>query len=310
MLVAAGLLVGSLVLAGRRGLFGKAAGAVATAPPPFAPTTTREWFRVTCEAVSEFNDDRIPVVAAGITFFVLLALFPAMGAFVAVYGLFGDMSGAFRLLRELQGVLPDGAVSFLTDQITWIYKARQPSLGGAFFLGLAISIWSANSGVKALVGGLNVAYESQEKRNFLKLTLLSIGLTAGGLGIPLLLLIAASGLPEMFGLRLAVATPLVGLVKWPLTALVVCGALSVLYRYGPCRAKATWRWLTPGGLIASVAWLTMTLAYSAYVLHFGHFNRSYGPLGALIGFMIWMWLGLIVVLFGAELNAAIERKPG
>ena len=206
-------------------------------------------------------------------------------------------------------MLPDGAVTFITEQVTRIAKGRHDQLGATFFVGLAISVWSCNSAVKALVDGLNVAYEAKEKRGFIKLSLLTLALTAGALGLTVLLFVAASRLPELLAPERAVLTPLVGIAKWPLTAIVVGAALSILYRYGPCRARATWRWLTPGGLIAAVAWLGMTVCYSAYVLQFGHFDRNYGPLGALIGFMIWMWLSLNVVLFGAELNAQLEQRP-
>ena len=275
----------------------------------WGPDNPAAWLGLIRRTVAEFTEDRIPVIAAGVTFFALLALFPAMAAFVALYGLFGDMSDAYKLLHVLRGVLPDGAVSVISDQVARIYQARHEQLGPAFFIGLAISFWSSHSGVKALVDGLNVAYESREKRGFIKLSLISLALTAGAIVLPVLLLVAASRLPELLWPGHAAAVPFIGYAKWPATVLVVGLALSVLYRYGPCRARATWRWLTPGGLFAAVAWLAMTFGYSTYVLQFGHFDRNYGPLGALIGFMTWMWLGLIVVFFGAELNAEIEHQP-
>ena len=289
----------------------RAQGRSAPQRPPagllWGPDNPAAWLKLIRRTVAEFNEDRIPVIAAGVTFFALLALFPAVAAFVALYGLFGDMSDAYKLLHVLRGVLPDGAVTVISDQVARIYQARHEQLGAAFFIGLAISFWSSHSGVKALVDGLNIAYESKEKRSFIKLSLLSLALTAGAIGLPVLLLIAASRLPELLWPGHTAAIPFIGLAKWPVTVLVVGTALSVLYRYGPCRARATWRWLTPGGLFAAVAWLAMTFGFSSYVLHFGHYDRNYGPLGALIGFMTWMWLGLIVVLFGAELNAEIEH---
>ena len=274
------------------------------------PTGAWTWFGVLQRTLDEFNDDHIPVAAAGVTFFALLALFPAIGAFVAVYGLFGDMGDALRLLRALQGVFPDGAVTFISEEVTRIAQTRHSQLGATFFVGLAISIWSSNSAVKALLESLNLAYEARERRGFVKLSLLSLTLTAGGLGVTILLLVAATRLPELVWGLPAGSAPLIHLAKWPLAVAIAVVALSVLYRYGPCRPRASWRWLTPGGLVAGVAWLAMTLAFSTYVLHFGHFDRTYGPLGALIAFMIWMWLGLIVVLFGAELNAEIDRGVG
>lgn len=253
-----------------------------------------------------FTSDQIPAVAAGVTFFCMLALFPALSAFVSLYGLFGDVGAARREVEGLYGLLPDGAISVLTDQLDRLGRADHGGLGVAFSVSLVASLWSSNAGVKALMAGLNDAYEATEHRNFISLNLRSLGFTVG---LVLLAVLAASAVVAapatlaLFGLgRLAGAAAL----RWPLVLLVVMALVSLLYRYGPCRPRSRWRWLTPGGALAAVAWLCMSLGFSWYVANFGHYDRTYGSLGAIVGFLTWIWLSTMVVLYGAELNAELE----
>ena len=266
------------------------------------------WRQILGRTFKAFNADQIPAVAAGAAFFILLALFPAIGAFVSLYGLFGDVGAAQRQLAAMSGLLPDGAISVIGDQIARLIAIDHGKLGLTFVIGLLVSIWSANAGVKALISGLNTAYESPERRGFIALNLLSLAFTFGAVILAVAMtaaMVAAPAILTALGLGRLVA--LTGL-RWPILLLVTLGVLSVFYRFAPCRRQAHWRWITPGGLAAAVAWMAMSLLFSWYVGNFGHYNRTYGSLGAVVGFMTWIWLSVTVLLFGAELNSEIEKQ--
>jgi membrane protein len=266
------------------------------------------WKQIVMRTWREFNEDRIPAVAAGATFYGLLALFPALGAFVSLYGLFADVDEARRQVASLRGVLPEGAVAVLGDQMTRLAAAPHAGLGATFLTGLLLSIWSSNAGIKAVIAGLNVAYEEHEQRDFLRLNLISLGFTAGAVGFALITTAGIATAPNILdGLGLS-GLESISLLRWPVLLLIVTGMLSLLYRYGPSRARARWAWITPGGAFAAIGWLGMSVGYSLYVGNFGHFDRTYGSLGAVVGFMTWIWLSLIVVLLGAELNSELEQQ--
>jgi membrane protein len=281
-----------------------------------APPTTmaaRDWRSVVWRAWTEFNDDHIPAVAAGATFFGLLALFPALGVFVSLYGLFADVETARLHVLTLRGVLPDGAISVLSDQMTRLAATPHARLGLTFLISFVLSVWSANAGVKSLIAGLNIAYDEKERRGFLALNGISLAFTLGGVALAAL----AAALPGWLGKIGLQGSPLIEALRWPLFLASIVAMLSVLYRYAPCRAHPRGRWITPGSLFAAVAWLAMSLLFSLYVANFGTYDKTYGSLGAIVGFMTWIWLSLTVVLLGAELNAELElggsataRRPG
>jgi membrane protein len=279
--------------------------ALPTSPLKIGPAG---WRQVVVRTVKAFNADQIPAMAAGVTFFVLLALFPAIGAFVSLYGLFGDVASAQRQLAEMTGFLPDGAIAVIGDQITRLIAIDHGKLGLTFVIGLAVSVWSANAGVKALISGLNAAYEKREARGFVALNLLSLSFTFGAVVFAVAAATAAVAAPAVLAaMGLEGLESLTGL-RWPILLAAMVALLSALYRFGACRHPVRWRWITPGGLAAALAWLAMSLAFSWYVGHFGNYNRTYGSLGAVIGFMTWIWLSVTVVLFGAELNSEVEKQ--
>ena len=268
----------------------------------------RDWRPILLRTVREFSDDQIPAVAAGVTFFGLLSLFPALGAFASLYGLFADVGDARRQIASLAGLLPGGALTVIGDQMTRLAGADHGRLGLAFLISLILSLWASNAGIKALIAGLNVAYEEKERRRFIGLNLVTLSFTVGAIAFTVLAMAAVAAVPQT--LSLLGIPGLIGLsvLRWPAMLLVMIGLLSLLYRYGPCREHARWRWISPGSVAASIGWMAMSLGFSWYVANFGHYDRTYGSLGAIVGFMTWIWLSLIVVLFGAELNAEIESQ--
>ena len=279
-------------------------------PPRGSPADIgpRGWRAVLKRTLGEFNEDRIPAVAAGSTFFALLALFPALGVFVSLYGLVGDLGGAGREIAQFRGVLPQGGVEVLSEQVARLSLVSHASLGLTFMVSLLLSVWSANAGMKGLIAGLNVAYEARERRNFFELNLLSLAFTAAAIAFAVVSMATIAAAPEVLarlGLQAAAGA---SVLRWPALLLVAAVALSVLYRFAPCRRGARWRWITPGGALAALAWMAMSVAFSFYVGRFGRYDVTYGSLGAIVGFMTWIWLSLIVVLLGAELNSEIEHE--
>jgi len=249
-------------------------------------------------------------VAAGVTYYALLAIFPAIAALVSIYGLFADPVTIQQHLQTLSGVLPGGALEIVGEQVKRIASQGGGALGFGFVVGLLISLWSANAGMKAVFDALNIVYDEEEKRSFIRLNLQSLAFTIGAL---LLVLIALAGivvLPIVLNfVGLAGKTEwLISLARWPALLVVIVLALAVLYRYGPSRDEAEWKWVTPGGLVAAVLWLAGSMLFSWYVSNFGSYNETYGSLGAVIGFMTWIWLSSVVVLLGAEINAETEHQ--
>lgn len=267
----------------------------------------RGWRDILWRTWQEFNKDRITTVAGGVTFFVLLAGFPGLAAFVSLYGIFADVHDAQKQIMLLAGVAPREMVVFIGKQMILISAARPATLSATFLLGLLLSVWSANSGMKALINGLNVAYEETERRTYLQLTLQSLVFTLGGVAYLAVCIGALVAIPFMLPFVRADA-PWLDLIRWPLLLVLSMALLAVIYRFGPSRQHARWRWVTPGGAVASVLWLGASFAYSWYLSNFAHYDRTYGSFGAAAGAMTWMWMSTIIVLFGAELNAEIEHQ--
>ncbi len=253
-------------------------------------------------ALRESLRDDISTAAAGVTFYALLAFFPVVGAFVSLYGLFADIAAAREHLAYLSGVLPEGVLRFVGDEMIRAASMHPSKLSLAFGLGLVLSIVSANAGVQALIGGLNLAYEQKETRGFLAYYLLSLSITVGALAIfigAFVILVVIPKVSWLFGSNL---------LRWPLLWTGTAAALSGIYRYGPNRGTRPKRYVLPGSLTASTLWLFVSLAFTWYVANFAQYDLTYGSLGAMVGFMMWIWLGQVVVLFGAELNAEVERQ--
>ena len=268
------------------------------------------WKDILWRVYEEINNDRILAVAAGVTFYGLLALFPAIAALVSIYGLFAEPATIQDHLNLLSGVLPGGALEVISEQVKRITSKGGGALGFAFFSGLAISLWSANAGMKAVFDALNVAYNEEERRGFIALNLRSLVLT---LGMMLFILVAVGAivvipiLLNLMGLG-RVAEWIIWIARWPVLLGAIMLLLAVLYRYGPSRDTAQWRWISAGSIVAAVVWVVASMLFSWYVANFGSYNETYGSLGAVIGFMTWMWLSTTIVLVGAELNAEIEHQ--
>jgi len=268
------------------------------------------WKTILWRIYERSNDDRLLATAAGVVFFGLLAVFPAVTALVSSYGLFTDPATIGANLQTLALMLPEGSFQIVQDQIARVLAKGPAALGGTFLFGLALALWSANAGVKAIIDALNVVHEVRETRSFIRLNLLSLALTAGGIAALLLMVSAVVAFPLAFN-HIGLSPEgrfILGLARWPLLFVILLVALSVLYRFGPDRPAARWEWTRAGTLAAALLWIAGSAALSWYLSNFGNYNATYGSLGAAIGLMMWMWMSATVVLFGAELNSEIERQ--
>lgn len=270
--------------------------------------TRKAWVDVLWRVYKAFGGDRLGATAAGVAFYVVLGVFPGISAFVSLYGLFFDPAGAREQLRFFYGVLPPDALQILGDQMTRIAGAPSPGLSLAFVFSLALALWSANGAVKALFGGLNVAYHETEKRGFIRVNLISMAFTVGGILFILTVVSAVIVAPLLLSLFGVEGADVFSVLRWPVLLAVNILVLALVYRYGPSRATPRWRWVSWGSVAAAFSWLAASAAFSWYITSFGNYQATYGSLGAFAAFMIWTWLSVLIVLLGAELNASLEHQ--
>jgi len=270
----------------------------------------RGWGDILRRVYNNIQKDRVITIAAGVTFFSLLAIFPAIAALVAIYGLFADPATISSNLDSLSGLLPGGAIDVIRDQMTRIASHGKGTLGLAFAIGLLVSLWSANAGIKSVFDALNLVYNEEEKRGFIRLNLMSLTFTVAAIMFGLFGIAAIVVLPIALNyIGLGSATDLIlKVARWPILFLLVALALTFIYRYGPSRSKPKWRWITWGSAFAALAWIVGSVLFSWYAANFASYNQTYGSLGAAVGLMIWLWLSAIVILVGGELDAEMEHQ--
>ena len=269
------------------------------------------WKDVALRTWRESSKDNVGLVAAGVAFYGFLALVPLLGAVVLTYGLVAEPQTVIDHARSLTAVLPTDVAVLIADQLLGVVQTSGEKKGLGLLLALAIALWGARNAAGSIVTALNIAYEEEEKRGFLKVTLLSLAMTAAAVVMALLTIGAATVLGFLH--HLLPGSGPVALVAWKvlsyaLLAAAAAAAIASLYRYGPSREKARWTWITPGSAFASIAWLLLTLGFGFYVSNFGNYNATYGSLGAVVVLLTWMYLSSYVLLFGAELNSELEHQ--
>jgi membrane protein len=270
----------------------------------------RGWGQIVRRVARELSADRLSLVAAGVSFYGLLAIFPAIAAFVTLYGLIADPASVGRQLEPLRELVPAAAYDILAGQLHAVASGRQASLSFGLLLSLALTLWSAMAGIKTMIVALNIAYEEEERRSFVRLNLLALLFTVGGMVFMMLSLFAIAAVPAIVGF-LAIPEPLAALllwVRWLVMALLAVVALMLIYRFGPSRRPARWRWVLPGAVLASVLLVAGSVAFSFYVANFADYNATFGSLGAVVILLMWFFLSGYAVALGAELNAELERQ--
>jgi membrane protein len=270
----------------------------------------RGWKDVVVRVFRQMKEDDVPLLAAGVAFFALLALVPSLVAMVSVYGLVADPADIERNIEDVLRAAPSEVRELMSSQLSAIVESEPSGLRVGAVVGLLVALWSASSGVKHLIGAVNLAYDESEGRGFFKLRGLALALTVGGI---LLLVVAVAGLvvvPNALdesgtegGARLALL-----IVRWPLFAAVALMALAVIYRWAPDRESPRWRWVSPGAVMATIVWVIASVGFSIYTANFSNYNETYGALGAIVVVMLWLFITAYVIIAGAELNAELERQ--
>lgn len=270
----------------------------------------RGWKDVLIRVKDDLSKNRVVAVAAGIAFYALLAIFPAIAALVALYGLFANPATVGQHLDTLGSFIPGSGMDLIRNQIDHVIAQGNQTLGLTFIIGLAASLWSSNAGTKALFDALNVVYEERERRNFFRLNAASLLFTFASIIFLLTAIGALVVLPAVLGFigLGGIAETLLKLLRWPLLFGAIVLALAFVYRYGPSREKPQWRWVTPGSVAAALIWIAASILFSWYAESFGNYNKTYGSLGAVIIFMTWIWISALAVLIGAELDAEMEHQ--
>ncbi len=267
------------------------------------------WLDIVWRIKGKIRDDSLSIVAAGVAFYGFLASIPALGAVIALYAYIAEPGEVQAHIAGLSDVLPAEVVPLLQEQAMRMAEQENKAGWGAL-VALLFALWGSARGVKALIMGLNVAYGEPERRGFVKLNAFALLLTFGGVigGLLLFVLVAIfPGVLQFVGLG-AVATTLLQLIRWPFLLVVFLAGLAFIYRYGPCRSDAKWRWASPGALVSTALWAIGSVGFSLYVSYFGNYDKTYGALGAVVIFLMWLFVSAFVILIGAELNREMERQ--
>ncbi|HVY15252.1 MAG TPA: YihY/virulence factor BrkB family protein [Rhodopila sp.] len=288
------------------------AGTLAARPgSPTSPwrISPRGWFRIMKRSWTQVNDNNIFLAAGGVTYAILVALFPGLAALVSIYGLLLDPVQVERQVAALARILPPDSAAMIGSELHQLVTTSANALSISAALALLLALWSASRGMSGMINALDLAYGEKETRGFVRLNLIAIALT-------LFVLIGGTVTIALVGV-LPVVVKAVGLgsftswvlliVQWPLLIGVVLAGLAVLYYYGPDRKSAQWRWISPGALIATVLWLIGSLGFSIYVSHFSSYDKTYGSLGGVVVMLTWLWLSSFVALFGAVIDSEVER---
>lgn len=268
------------------------------------------WKDILWRLYQAINEDRILLTSAGTTFYLLLSLVPTLSAFVSLYGLFNDPSSVLRQVELLAGVVPPGVLEVLRDQLTRLASQSNGTLSLTLIVSLSIAIWSASAGVKAMFEAMNIAYHEREDRSFLVLNRVALLFTIGGSVAALLVTAVILGLPAALSIfSIGTGTEwAIRVAAYAVMLVVLSLGIAALYRWGPSREQAKWRWITPGTGLSVFALDVMSVLFSWYVANFSDDNAAYGSLGAVIGLMVWLWISVTIVVVGAELNSEIEHQ--
>ena len=253
-------------------------------------------------------DDNVLVIAAGVAFFGLLAIFPAVTALILIAGYALNPEDVAAELDELAALLPENAATIIQDQVVQVTGGSDGTTGLLSILSLLLAIYGATRGVKTLMAGINVAYGEKERRGFVRLNLTAYVLTAVlifGVLVSLAMMIGTPAALAFVGVSQNVGF-LVLAAQFILLAIMSVGGLSFLYRYAPSRRAAKWRWILPGSVLATLLWMLGTMGFSVYAQNFATYNETYGALGGVIILLTWMWLSAFIILLGAEVNAELE----
>lgn len=268
------------------------------------------WKDIAWRVWQQVFEDRITLVAAGAAFYLLLALFPTLAAFVSIYGFVADPVTVADHVAFLGGLMPGAGLDLIRGQLQNLASQDNDAAGIGFIVAILAAFWSANNGVKTLFEALNIAYEEREKRSFIRLNLVAFTFTLGAIGIAIAMIVAVGVVPAALALLKVedLSGTVIALLRWPVLLILVAAGISLLYRFGPSRERAKWRWITWGGGLATLVWIAASAGFSYYLQNFADYNATYGSLGAVVGLMLWIWISVVILIVGAEVNAEMEHQ--
>ena len=270
----------------------------------------RGWWQVVRRALKESSADNVSILAGGVAYFAFLAVFPAIIAALNLYGLVADPATVAAQVRDLASALPQEAQPIVADQLQSVASTSRGALGLGFVISLLAALWSASSGIMNLIKAVNLAYDEEESRGFLRLRGIALLLTLGGIVFVLLTLALIAGVPVVLqALPLGLLGRLIAeAVRWVLLLAVIVVGLAVIYRVAPDRDAPRFAWVSTGSLVAALLWIAGSILFSLYVNNFGSYNKTYGALAGAVILMLWLYLTSYIVLLGAEINAESERQ--
>jgi membrane protein len=267
------------------------------------------WRDILWRTKEAMKEDNLSIVAAGVAFYIFLGIIPALGALISTWGLMADPATIQRQVESMAGFLPQDAINILGEQMT---RIAQESTGASFAaaLGILLALWSGAKAMKTVMLALNITYEEEETRGFIRLNLTALALTLAGIVgfmVAVGVIVALPIVLDKVGLGEA-AKVAVSVLRWPLLATFAIFGLSILYRYAPDRDAAQWRWVSWGAVVATTLWLLVSAGFSFYVSNFGNYNKTYGSMGAVVVLLLWFLITAYVALLGAELNSEMEHQ--
>jgi membrane protein len=268
------------------------------------------WKDTLARTSRQLKADQVPVLAAGVAFFALLAIAPSLVALVSIYGMVADPADVERHVSDVMGAAPEGARQLVSEQLDAAVERSGAAAGLGAAAALLVALWSASAGVKHLMGALNAVYDEDETRGFLKLRGLALAFTVGAVLFVVVAFATVALLPGLLAdTALGDATRVaINVLRFPAIAVAMMVALAVVYRFAPDRDDPRWRWASPGAVVAAVLWLVGSALFSIYTASFGSYDDTYGSLGGVVVAMLWLFLTAFVVLLGAELNVELERQ--
>ncbi|QYO79127.1 YihY/virulence factor BrkB family protein [Devosia salina] len=282
---------------------GRAADAPGQIPQP-------GWKDIGWRLFQSIGRDRVLFTSAAVSFYILLALVPTLNAFVSIYGLFNDATSVLDHVDLLAGVVPPGALGVVRDQLTRLAEQSRGGLGLSLLFSIGVALWGSSAGVKAMFEAMNIAYHEQENRSFIAFNGLALLFALAGAIAALLVIAVLLVVPSLVAF-----TPwsegmgwTARLAAYAAMVLVLWVGVAALYRWGPSREQAKWRWITPGSVFSALLLSGGSVVFSWYVSNFSDDSAAYGSLGAVIGLMIWLWISTTIVILGAELNSEVEHQ--
>jgi membrane protein len=268
------------------------------------------WKDVLLRTGKEASSDNVGLVSAGVSFYGFLALLPLMGAVVLSYGLLADPQTVLQNMTAMTQVMPKDIAQLIGEQLLHVVQTSGEKKGFGVLIALALAIFSARNGAAAIVTALNIAYEEEEARGFIKVNLLALGITAAAVVLAVMALLAVAIVTQIEALLPSsqVLALILKVVSYILLMAFAAGAAALLYRFGPSRDHARWAWLSAGSLLFAISWVALTVGFGAYVTNFGNYGATYGSLATVVILLTWLYLSSYLLVFGAELNSELEHQ--